>query len=307
MLQANVRRAFSGIMLAAAVLGAGADSAQAQTTLRYKFKAGETLKYELQQKSEMKFNLAEKDTGVDINWQIGTAWKVLEVATEGKARIALKIETLRLILEGPAPIGKMEYNSKDAREPEGELGKKLAPILRALSGSEFTVTMNSRGEMSDVHVPEKLLEVLKTTEKNVPELVKMLSPDNLKRMISQLVPVLPRAPVASGQTWNQTTETKMPFGTMRVVNTLTYDGPADGGKSLHRITMSPTITLDADPKAEITAKVKGGAGKGIVFFDERAGQIVEATLTQNMQIQMIVDGRTMTQDIKLTNVLRLKK
>jgi len=308
MLQAKARTALRRILLAAVVLGLGASSAQAQTTLRYKFKAGEKLNYEMQQKMEMKMNVAGNDIAMNMIQHIGMTWKVLEVTPEGKARIIQKMESIRMTMEGPPPIGKMEYDSKTGKQPEGDLGKMLGPIFNALAGSEFTVTMDARGEISDVKVPDKLTEALKNSLGGAPGLGEMFSPDSLKRMINQGGIVLPKGPVTKDETWTQKMDTKMPFGTMQVINTMTYLGPAtEGGKNLQKISVSPALTLEPDPNAPITIKMKGGVGKGSALFDNNAGRIVDVTITQNMQMDISAGGQDLTQNIKTTTVLKLKQ
>jgi hypothetical protein len=303
MLQAKARTAFRGMLLAAVVLCLGAPPAQAQTTLRYKFKLGDMLNYELQQKMEMKMSLAGNDIAINMNQQIGMTWKVLKMSSGDKVQVLQKIESIRMTMD--TPMGKVEYDSKNGKEPEGPIGKALGPVFNALAGSEFTVTMDTRGEISDVEVPAKLLAVLKDKLGAVPGLGEMFSADNLKHMINQGGLVLAKGPVTKGDTWTQNMNTKMPFGTMKVTNTMTYEGPAAGGQQ--KIAMSPVVSLDADPNSPVTIKMKGGTGKGEAVFDNAAGRVVEVNITQNMQMEISASGQDITQNIRTTTVLKLKK
>jgi hypothetical protein len=291
------------VLLAGLVFCLLAAPAQAQTTLRYKFKQGETLNYELQQKMDMKMSVAGKDIAMAMNQNIGMTWKVLEVDASGKARISQKMDRIKMTMEGPAPIGKMEYDSKDSKEPEGPIGKMLGPVFNALAGAEFTVSMDPRGELSDVKLPEKLADTLKNVAGQAPGMGDMFSPDGLKRMINQGGLVLPEKAVTKGDTWTQKIENKMPFGTMKVVNTLTYEGT---DQDLQRIQLKPAISLDPDPAAPINLKVKGADGKGMAKFDNTAGRLVEMNLVQNMDMAIGAGGQDITQNIRTTTVLKLK-
>jgi len=303
MLQAKARTALRRMLLTAVVLCLGAAPTQAQTTLRYQFKAGDKLNYDMEQKTDVKMNVGGQDMTMKVHQHIGMTWKVLEVSPEGKARILQKIEGIRMTMDAPGLLGKVEYDSKIGKEPEGPIGKALGPIFTALSGSEFHVTMNARGEISDVQVPERLTEVLKKAAGGVPGLGEMFSADSLKRMINQGGVVLPKEAVAKGMTWTQKMDTKMPFGTMKVTNTMTYDGPAGEGKNLQKIAVSPVVSLDPDPNAPIAIKMKGGAGEGMALFDNAAGRLVEVNLTQDMRMEI---GQDITQNIRTNTILKLK-
>jgi hypothetical protein len=244
---------------------------------------------------------------MDMNQQISMSWRVLEVDQAGKARISQKIDSIRMIMEAPPPLGKVQYDSKDGKEPEGPIGKMLGPVFNALAGAEFTVSMDARGEISDVKLPEKLVETLKKTAGAAQGLGDMFTPEGLKRMVNQGGLVLPKEPVKKGDTWTQTVENKMPFGTMKVANTMVYEGPGgEGGKDVQKIAVKPAVTMEADPNAPVTLKLKSTEGKGAALFDNAAGRLVEMNTQQTMQSQINAGGQEIAQNIRTTTVLKLE-
>jgi len=294
------------VSLAAAVLVLATASAQAQTTLRYKFKQGDTLSYGLEQKMEMKMNVGGMDITMDMKQNIAMKWKVLEVDQNGKARIAQKIDSIRMSMEAPPPVGGVKYDSRDGKEPEGPIGKVLGPVFNALAGAEFTLNMDARGEISDVKLPEKLAETLQKTAGGAPGLGDMFSPEGLKRLVTQGGLVLPEKAVKRGDTWAQTNENKMPFGMMKVTNTMTYEGPGgESGTGVQKIAVKPVVSLEPDPNAQVSMKIKATDAKGTALFDNTTGRLVEMSTTQNMQMQISAAGQDITLNIRTTTSLKL--
>src|SRR5262249_45871156 len=146
--------------LAVALLVATAAPAQAQTTLRYKFKEGENLQYVAETKGTMKLDLMGKEINMDMNQAMDMIWNIKSVDNDGKAQIAVKFGRFKFNMDMPG-LGKIEYDSKDGKEPGGPVGQMIGPVFKALAEAEFTLNMNSRGEVSDVKIPEKVLKALK--------------------------------------------------------------------------------------------------------------------------------------------------
>jgi hypothetical protein len=256
MLQANAPTALKRMSLAAVLFCLAAVPAQAQVTLRYKFKEGEELHYDMEQKMDMKMNVGGNNIAMKIHQQLELSWKVTKVDPDGSAQLTQKIESIKMTMD--TPMGKVEYDSQSNKEPQGQIGQTVGPIFNALAGSEFTSTMDPRGETSNVKIPEKVLEVIKSKLAGVPGMADMFSPESLKRMINQGGLVIPKEPVTKGQPWTKKMDVKMPFGAMKVTNTMTYEGPANGG--LQKIAISPVVAMEADPNAPIKMSMKNSNG-----------------------------------------------
>src|SRR5207248_9301956 len=63
---------------------ATAASAQAQTTLRYKFKPSDKLAYVVENKMSMKLDVAGKETEMTVSQIMDLAWNIESVASDGK-------------------------------------------------------------------------------------------------------------------------------------------------------------------------------------------------------------------------------
>jgi hypothetical protein len=279
--------------------------AQAQTTLRYKFKDGDQLNYEMVQKMAMKMNVQGMEVAMDMNQTITMSWNVLTVDKDGNAKMNQKIERVRFTMEG-GPIGKVEYDSKEGKAPEGPIGQVLAPIFGALAGSEIALTMDPMGHMKDIKVPEKLVKALKDVPGAGAGFSDMFSEEGLKNMLNQGGLVLPAEPVTKGKTWNQKLEVKMPFGKMMVDNVYTYEGPVTkDGRQLEQVSLKPSVKMDADPNAQVAMKLKGQDAKGTAYFDNAAGRLVELNMTQNMDMEISAGGQNINQKVLQTVTMKL--
>ncbi len=287
-------------LLVALFLGLAAP-AQAQTTLRYKFKEMEKLNYELVQKMTMKLDIAGKELEMVIAQNIDMLWHIKSVDTAGKAKMMQKFERFRLTMD--TPMGKVEFDSKDGKIPDGPFGQALAPLAKVMGGLEVGLSMDAMGEISEVMIPEKVLDVLKKGG-GAAAFGDMFTPDGLKKMLSQSGLVLPKGAVAKGgKGWNQKISSKLPFGEMKIDNGYTYQGQvAKGDQKLEQIAIKMAINLDADPGAALEIKLKDGTGKGTAYFDNATGRLLEINSTQNMTMEALGQSMKMIQTV----VLKLK-
>jgi hypothetical protein len=290
-------------VLAAVALFAGAIPAWSQTKLAYKFKEGEKLNYVLTQKMDMKMDVAGKEIGMEMNQNINWSWNTLEVK-EGKAKILQKFDRIKFVMD--TPMGKVEFDSKDGKDPEGALGMALGPIFKALAGMEFTVTMDSLGNITQFKIPEKQLKALQGAVPPGAPGMEMFTEEGLKQMTTNAGLVFPDEEVAKGKTWDKAMEMKMPFGKMHVASKYTYEGPeTKAGEKLQKIALKANIKLEPDPKAAFAMKLQDQGTKGMAYFDNQAGRLRELNMTQNMKMEINAAGQTLTQNLKQTVTVKL--
>jgi hypothetical protein len=279
--------------------------AQGQTILRYQFKEGEKLHYVMEQKMTMKMKVMDMDVETDMTQTFDMSWNILSVGTDGSARMTQKFERIRFIMNGPT--GKTEFDSKDGKLPDDAVGQAMAPVFKALTGLEFSMTMEPTGALKDVKVPEAFLKALKDSTGGA-GMGDMFSEENLKHMISQGGIVFPKDGVTKGQTWEQKMAMKMPFGKMSVTTTCTYQGPVTrGGRTLEAIGLKPVVKIEADPKSQATITLKSQDVKGAGYFDNKTGRLVETAMTQNLEMEISADGQTITAKMQQHITLKLQE
>jgi hypothetical protein len=292
------------ILLPLAALGADTATTFAQTTLRYQFKAGNRIPYVLEQKIKMTINAQGNEVQMNIAQNVEITWNIASVDSDGKAKMTQKIGRIRFSMDG-LPTGKIEFDSKDGKEPEGPVGKILAPLLKSMAGAEISLTMDPQGRSSDVKVPKELVDAVKNSPAAA-QLGEMFSEEGFKRLAGQGGLVLSAEPVNKGSSWDQKIEMKLPVGKMTVDNKLTYEGPVErDGKTVQKVALHPVLTLEGGPNAPATIKLKDQNSKGNAFFDNAAGRLLETDLTQNMDMEVNAGGQTVTQKMEQTVTLKL--
>jgi Family of unknown function (DUF6263) len=282
-----------------------AAAATAQTTLRYKFKEGETLKYVLEQKMKMNMDVMGNNIEMNMNQTSDMTWSVGKVDDKGNAKITVKFGRQKMSMK--SPMGNVDVDSNNSQEPDDQLGQVLFKVVKALAGMEVSGTLSPLGEYSDVVVPEKALKEFQDLPGSA-NLGDMFSPEGIKRMMSQSGLIMPKEAISKGKTWKSKTDMKLPIGKMIAEVDYTYGGPEDkDGRSLEKIALKPKATLEPDPNSPIVMKLKAHSGTGAAYFDNEAGRLQEVTNQQTMEMEADVMGMAFTQKMVMTMTMRLAK
>lgn len=277
----------------------------AETTLRYQFKPGDKLQYVMDQKMAMTMNVGGNDMKMDMTQTVDLSWNVVSVES-GKAKMKQRFDRIRFSMNGP--MGKTEYDSKDGKAPDDAFGQMIVPVFQALAGAELTLTMDDRGRVSDVKVPEKVTEAIKNMPGGGAGMANMFSEENLKKMTGAGGLILPEGPIAKGKSWETTNEMKMPFGTMKVTNQATDEGTEQrDGRPVEKIALKPRMTLQGTAaEGAPTVKLKEQEAKGNAYFDNAAGRLTETMLDQTMKMDVNAAGQDVTQTIVQKITMKLQ-
>jgi len=269
--------------------------------LRYKFQSGSKLEYVSEMKQNMKMSAQGQEIDMKVNMTFEFAMSVDSVDTAtGSAKMKYKFGKVKMTMEG-GPFGNMEYDSTSDKEPEGPLAM-AAPIFKALTQSEITMTVSPLGEVSDVKYPEKLKDELQNVGGGGPG-GNMFSEDQLKQMMNNPVFRLPKEPVSNGTTWENKTDMKMPqnMGTMKIVNKFTYAGKAG---QLEKIDQKIDMKLEPSPDAQFQLNMKTKEASGTILFDNAKGRIQEMT---NKTVSEMELGALGTMNMTQNMTLKLKQ
>ena len=209
----------------AATLGvAAAQPTHGAETLRWKFKPGETLRYTMVQETTQGMKAMGQEFKTSLNQTVDLHWSVKNVASDGVAELSQTIDRVRTKVEGPG--NSFEFDSQAGKDPEGQIASLLTPMLKALVGAEFTFKMNGRGELSEIKVPQKLLDSLRQAGPAA-NAGGMFSEEGMKNLISQSSLTLAEGPLEKGKSWTQQAKVPVPMlGTMVMDKTYTFDGPS---------------------------------------------------------------------------------
>lgn len=285
-------------LLLAAWLSGAARSAD-EDALRYKFKEGDKLRYISEVRTTVEVKLTGDDGAKFDNIHVAEAtWEVTKVDKDGRAAVTASLDRLRLTVDGP--MGKLEYDTKDGKEPDDEIFRLMTKPLKAVVGGQATLTVDRRGQTADVKLLDKLAKIV-----NNPLGTNELTLNLTKMLTGDLLP-LPEEKVKKGDSWARKTETTgTPVGKVAVEQKYVYEGPAErGGRKVEKVSMKQTMTQD--PKAAPAGvKVTFDGGEGTAYFDRAAGRLLEMTVTQSLQTEAKVKDRTVTKKFKIVVTTKL--
>ncbi|MGD9647960.1 MAG: DUF6263 family protein [Pirellulales bacterium] len=197
----SISRPFAVRVLAtAALLTVGlATTARAEKKLAWKFKEGEKLDYALRQSVGMLADFNGIELDIKIKLTMDTAWTVKSVDSDGTAQLDLKVGRLQLMLNTPF-TGEFTYDSNDKEnKPEGEIWERLGKPAEAMLEGDFSMSVSKQGKVSDVKLPEKLVEALSEGGGGGGQAMLMgggmFTENSIKQMLEQAVLPLPEESV----------------------------------------------------------------------------------------------------------------
>jgi hypothetical protein len=283
------------IMVTAAVIAYGSLSASfAAEPLAWKFEKGGANRYRMNQSMTIKMDMGENKVESKVDQVIDMTWKVIEVKDDGSATLDQKIERMRMTIDAGGT--KIEVDTASDKTPENQAAM-IAPLLKAITAGSFRVTMSSRGEISDVVVPEEMVEALK----NAPGAAMMgdlASEEGFKRVVSQASFAFPEKLEPNTQ-WTQKTEMKLPSVGKQITEiTYKYLGPKEvEGKTFEAFEPSLKISYEG---GESAIAVKKQESSGQILFNRDAGRIERSQLKQNMNVELTSGGQKGNQTLVQT-------
>lgn len=278
-----------------------AGSLPAQTTLRWKFQQGQRLTQVVKQNMSMNAKAGDLDIETKMKQTIDATWHVTAVDDQGTATIEQDFTRLRMKMD--AMGNAFEFDSDDPKELEG-IGALVAPALKALADTQFTLTMSSSGKIDKVEVPDSAVEAFQSIP-GAGQMGGMFSKEGLVKMIKQGSYHFPDGALEQGDSWTIKAENELTqIGKMETLSKLTYAGPeVVEGKKLERIKLEVTMTLPKGDNALVT--LNNQSSKGTIYFDNEAGRVAQSTLEQTMTMAIQVGGQAIEQKIKQTIDVRV--
>ena len=276
--------------------GVAAHAARGDEPLRWKFSKGQTIHYTMTQKTLSKTEAGGQKGEFTQNQDTDMTWKITKVDASGNAEMDQTIDRIVLTTTGPAGEMKVDTKTEPGPEENGPIGM-AAKVLRGMVGSPFHMKMSVQGDISDVTVPPKVLEALKGLG---PAFGAMFSEEGIKRMTGQATIVLPEKAVAKGYTWKSNKSLPMPFGTMLLDSTYTYEGPEG---PIARIGVAVKSDIKPSENGTMSVKLVSSDGKGEYRFDPKAGMLRNSEMNMKMTMQIKVGGQEMVTEVDSTTKL----
>lgn len=294
---------FGWILLVATAALANVGRAEAQD-LRYKFEEGQELLFNMKQNIDISLTAEgaedQKSSFKQAIEQVTEIlWTVDEVRDDGTAKISQKVQRIKMNLKA-TPNVEFQYDSASDEEPTGSIAANLTPILGALVGATFDVTMNSRGEIVEIQVPDDVVQALQKVP-NAAQMGGMFSKEGLEKMVQQGSLTFPEGQIEPGREWTNSFEVESPGrGTQTVTTKYRYLGQEEvDGQTLDAFAVSLQLDLgeDAAPAGtEVTVQKQESDGK--IYFDREEGRMKSSRIDMNMDTEIEAFNQTMTSQMK---------
>ena len=277
----------------AVILAVIASNATAAEPLTWKFAPGLTNRYRMTQDTHLTINSgATGDAKTHSVLTIDISWTVQKVNDDGSAVLKQQIDRMRIRAEtGDAQVA--EIDSASEEDPQGQAAT-LVPLLKALSGNPFTVTMTARGEVKNVEVPEAIVEALKN-QPGAAQMGDLATPEGFKKLVGQASFVLPEK-LEPGVTWTAKVESNLPaVGTQTATTTYKYEGPREvDGKVMEVF----SATLDVKfAGGQIPVEITNQESKGEILFNRNDGRLESSGIKQLTEWKLVVSGQSIKQKI----------
>lgn len=288
-------RAFTTPFRCAAAAALLATTANAAEPLAWKFAPGLTNRYQMTQDTNFTINTGEggeaKSQSVLIT---DISWTVQKVNDDGSATLKQQIDRVRIKAEtGESQVA--EIDSASGENPQGQAAT-LVPLLKALTGAAFTVTMTSRGEVKDVEIPDAIIDALKN-QPGAAQMGDLATSEGFKKLVRQASFVLPEE-LEPGVEWTAKTESQLPaVGTQTALTTYRYEGVKEiEGKPMEVFSARLELKFAG---GQVPVEITKQQSAGEVHFNREAGRLESTEIEQRTEATMTVSGKPIKQTINL--------
>jgi hypothetical protein len=267
---------------------------------RYRFKQGDKLAYVVEASTKIetsangRTNTAEMTQVIDLTWEVGA------VDAEGKAAITQTIDRIRF--KAVTPRETAEYDTRSGAEPEAPHVKKIAARLDAVVGGRIRASIDARGGLADIRLIGRAGAGRTVPAADWGDLGSPASEAGFRRLIGQLIPVLPEAAPPVGESWWARTTEALSDGKATTERRYTYEGSEEhGGRPADKL----SLTIARQTEDGAGEKRGGTTGTGTVFFDAAAGRLIESALTHTRELDVSADDGKLTRKVTETITLKL--
>ena len=288
-------------VLALVVLLAGSTQATfAQDLLQWKFAPGETVKYVVQQQMDVQTELAGNVSSSKFIQRIDMSWIIDESQSGDSIAMKQLIDRMQVKMQG-GNGQVLQVDTKSDKPSDNPVIRAMTNTFQSMVAKPFQVKMLPTGQVTDVTIPQAMLDAIKKSSAGNPNAV---DENALKEMMRQSSVTLPATPVQSGQTWNTTQKMNLPAGVVEMNPTMTYQG-RDSDTGLGIIKVVPKLTIQPREGTPNKTTLDETEGEGVVRFDINNGRVHSMQLQMTMKMNIETPQQSFPQTIKHTTVMTL--
>jgi hypothetical protein len=258
-------------------------------TLEWKFAAGDEESYRLTQSA--KISSGEGDVlkqFAAIEQELDIKWKVLEVDEQGTATITVQIAAMSMLASGPDGQ-EVRFDSESTDEPQG-YAAILRPLGQRLSESEVQMKMSSRGEVTDMKLPNELSEAVKSipSGKKFATDGGLASFESLARLGAPRL--LPTEEISDEKSWKEQHEIELPV-LGKVASEFVY--AVEEPLAEDRVLIDQVLKLDASKaEGDLRLKLVNQESAGTIDFNVVEGRPELSNLSYRAEFEQKSQGQS---------------
>jgi hypothetical protein len=266
---------------------------------RYRFKEGEKLGYvaevatRIETSAHGQTNVARMTQLIDLTWEVG------RVDADGKATFTQTVTRVRFRAETPRQT--VEYDTSCGTAPEDPQARGIAARLDAVVGARISAAIDARGQVSNIRLVERSDGGTAARPEFFEGLGNPSSETGFRRLMGQLIPVLPETAPALAQSWSVRGDEPLADGKATTETRTTYEGPEQrDGRTAHKFALAVSRTTENKTGETVGTTT----GSGTAYLDPAAGRLIESSLTHARELKVMAEGGDLTRKVTETITLR---
>ena len=289
------------LVLSVFLVGSTSD-VRAQDLLQWKFTPGEVVNYVVQQQMDVTSDVAGTETSTKFVQRIDMSWRIDESQSDGSTSMDQVIDRMQVRMQsGNGQV--IQVDTKSDKPSDNPVIRAMTNTFQTMVAKPFRVTMLPTGQVTDVAIPQAMLEAIRKSAAGNPNAIKE---DDLKEMMRQSSVTLPATPLERGQSWTTNQKMNLPAGVVEMNPTMTYQG-IDSDTGLGIIDVKPKLTIQPRDGSPARTTLEDTDGQGVVRFDVANGRVHSMQLQMTMKMNVESQGQSVAQTIKHTTVMTLAK
>jgi hypothetical protein len=265
---------------------------------RYRFTHGEKIAYVVEVTTQIETSALGRTNTAEMTQLIDLTWEVGAVDGEGKATITQTIDRVRF--KAVTPRETAEYDTRGGTQQEDPHVKRIAARLDSVVGARLRATIDTRGGLADIRLIGR--PGAHAASADWGDLGSPASEAGFRRLMGQLIPVLPDAAPPVGESWWARSSEPLADGKATTERRYTYEGTEQhGGLSAEKL----SLTFARQTEDAAGEKRGGTTGSGTAYVDGAAGRLVESSLTHTREVEVSGEDGKLTRKVTETITLKL--
>lgn len=286
-------------------------------TLHYKPTPNEPLIYKTVTTLKQKQTIGEMKIETGITRTMVSSWRLTETDDEGRFHWQAENRQLHVKAKG-GPLGEYTFDSKSTeRDSASVLGAALTPVFSSLNGAFLNVTLDSRGNVTEVKGYEDLLAGQIKNDPFSGQYTFGGTDRGAALDFQERFVIFCDRPVKKGDPWEADYTREVPgIGKLEGKKLFRHDGAGNVGDcETVKISFTYDASLETDYKfegAEVSGTIFVNDSSGSAHFDPQSGQLVslKSTVTFGGNVSLTAGGNSFdvpTEQVWQVEVQRLEK